>query len=922
MSQLAKRLKLTEKEVNSGERLARFREFLTRSNDWINRYHRSGGSGLRVVHCRSIAMDVMIGLLYELACEEVRSRQGGELCAEVSLLALGGYGRTELCPFSDIDLMFLYPARVRSPKFPEMQRIINDSILYMLWDLNLKVGHSTRTIKEALIEAEGDEQSKNAMLESRLICGSDKLHAKFSSEYDRFIRKDNVLAYLKDRLKDQTARRSKHGNSVFLQEPDIKNGVGGLRDYQNILWMARLQYDGRTLAKLVKLKLLRKKEHDELEKAYDFLLRVRNELHLQCQRASDLLDLEKQPKVAWAIGYRQRLIFNRVETFMRDYYKAAYKIFHLSEYLEKRLSLNAQTSISFQSVLQSRRLGKTERFDGFETEDKLLLAESPKTFKQDPIRLIRVFRHLQARGLEPDFDLERLVEENLDLIDKSVIESEEANRSFRAILQAKGEVYPILKLMNSTGVLPRFMPEWAGLHCLVQHEYYHRYTADEHVLKTIRELDRVFSGEEPDLTRRYRQALEDTELPGLLYLILLLHDIGKSKAIDDHANIGAEMAMPILVRLGVVEKAREKILFQIKNHLEMARIWQRYDLDDPQTIQIFCSLVGNAEQLRYLYALTFCDARGTKRGLWNSFKDTLHTQLFKLALGHFQSPSVTPPALPMISQSHILNKVDGLSEEEVEAHFNLLPDRYFSYHSEKEVLLHLKMIHQLLENISEADSVGSLVPVVEWEDDHNLGLSVVHIVTWDRAGLFYKLAGAFTLAGLSIVSSKALSRADHITIDTFYVSDPKGGLVTDQNALAVFQKHVEEALIQGKSLQPLIRERVESQSRPSYVRNDTTLPATIPVRVDVYHELSLKRTIIEVETNDDIGLLYEVTRTISKKGFDITFARISTERRVAVDTFYIEPSSQAGDMENSQDLVELKEALLAVLLERNPTSGE
>jgi [protein-PII] uridylyltransferase len=921
MSQLAARLKLSETTADSGEQLARFRDYLKRSNDWINKYHRNGGSGLRVVHCRSIAMDVLISQLHGLACERVRSEQG-ELCAEVSLLALGGYGRAELCPFSDIDLMFLYPVRVRSPKFPEMQRIFNDTILYMLWDLNLKVGHSTRTIKEAIVEAEGDEQSKNAMLESRLICGCTRLHAKFSREYDRFIRKDNVLAYLKQRLKDQETRRNKQGNTVFLQEPDIKSGVGGLRDYQNILWMARLQYDGRDLGKLVKLNLLRKKEHDELEQAYDFLLRVRNELHLQCQRASDLLDLEKQPRVAWAIGYRQRQIFTRVETFMRDYYKAAFRIFHLSEYLEKRLSLNAQTSISFQSVLQSRRLGKTERFDGFEVQDKLLLAESPQTFRQDPVRLIRVFRHLQSRGLEADFDLQRLIEENLDLIDKSVIESEEANRSFRSILQSKGEVYPILKLMNLTGVLSRFLPEWAGLHCLVQHEYYHRYTADEHILETIRELDRVFSGEEPDLTRKYRQVLEDTELPGLLYLILLLHDIGKSKAIDDHATIGAEMAVPILKRLGVVEKAREKILFQIKNHLEMARIWQRYDLDDPKTIQIFCSLVGNVESMRYLYVLTFCDARGTMRALWNSFKDTLHTQLFKLALGHFQSPSVTPPALPMISQSHILNKVEGLSEEEVEAHFNLLPDRYFSYHSEKEVLLHLKMIHQLLQNISKADSVGSLVPVVEWEDDLNLGLSVVHVVTWDRAGLFYKLAGAFTLAGLSIVSSKALSRADHITIDTFYVSDPEGGVVKDRNAFKVFQKHVEDALIHGKSLLAEIEERVKRARRPSYVRTDATLPAPIPVRVDVYHELSLKRTIIEVETNDDIGLLYEMTRTISKKGFDITFARISTERRVAVDTFYIEPTQEAGGTENSQDLVELKEALIAILEARSPKPAE
>ena len=912
MTQLAARLGLPEKSGSQGEQLGRYRAYLEHSNQLISRYHRRGGSGLRVVHCRSIAIDVLISHLYDLACHRIEEQQG-KLCAEVSLLALGGYGRSELCPFSDVDLMFLYPTKVKAAGFPEMQRLFNDTILYMLWDLNLKVGHSTRTIKDALVEADEDEQSKNAMLESRLICGDKDLYRQFSRDYSRFIRKDNVYAYLKDRLKDQLQRREKNGNTVFLQEPDIKSGVGGLRDYQNMLWMTRLQYDGKGLEHLVKLKLIRRNEHADLVNAYDFLLRVRNELHFQSNRASDLLDIEKQPKVAWGLGYRHRPIFPRVEAFMRDYYQATYKIYHLSTYLEKRMSLNAQTSVSFQSVLESRRIGKTERFDGFVVQGNLLMAGSASVFKDDPVRLVRVFRHMQSRGLELDFDLERLIVESLELITQPVIESEDANRSFRSILQSKGNVYPTLYLMNTTGVLSAFIPEWKGLHCLVQHEYYHRYPADEHVLKTIKELDNIFSGEEPELTRKYRQALEDTELPGLLYLILLLHDIGKARAIENHSEIGAEMAIPVLDRLQVVEKARKKILFLIKNHLEMARIWQRYDLDDPQTANMFARMVGSGEILRYLYVLTFCDARGTSHSLWNGFKDSLHHNLFKITLGCLQAPGTTPPALPMISPANILKKSPGLSEEEIEAHFNLLPDRYFSYHNEKEILLHLEMIHSLLHNISTADSLGSLVPVVEWEDDVNLGLTVVHVVTWDRAGLFYKLAGALTLAGLSIVSSKALSRADHITIDTFYVSDPAGGLVKDPDALHLFKKHLEDTLIHNEDLSTKIAAQAESRRQPSYLRTDTTLQTSIPVRVDVYHELSLKRTIIEIEANDELGLLYKLARIITKQGFDITFARISTERKVAVDTFYIEPSQPGTEEENSERLIQLKKRLLEVL---------
>ncbi len=912
MTQLAARLHLPDPPTDPAEQLGRFREYLARSNEWINRYHRTGGSGLRIVNCRSIAMDVLLERLYDLACHRVREAHGGQ-CPEVALLALGGYGRAELCPFSDVDIMFLYPARPREAAFAGMQQQFNDTVLYTLWDLGLKVGHSTRTVKEALAEAAGDEQSKNAMLEARRVCGSVPLYQEFAAAYERFISKDNVLNYLRERLADQTRRRAKQGDTVFLQEPDIKNGVGGLRDFQNILWMARLQYGGRDLADLVRLDLIRPHEHDELLAAYDFLLRVRNELHLQSRRPTDLLALEKQPKIAWALGYRQRSVFSRMEAFMRDYYRATYRIYHLSSYLEKRLSLNATSSVSFQSVIESRRVGKPERFDGFVAFGKVLSAESAQVFQQDPVRLIRVFRHMQSRGFELDFDLQRLIEENLDRIDAHVIASEEANRAFRSILQSKGEVYPTLHLMNTTGVLSRFMPEWAGLHCLVQHEYYHRYTADEHVLNTIRELDQIFTGENPALTRKYREALEDTELPGLLYLILLLHDIGKAHGIEHHAAAGARIAQPLLHRLQVVEKVHEKILFLIGHHLEMARIWQRHDLDDPQTIDRFARLVRDPELLRYLYVLTFCDARGTSRDLWNSYKDMLHTRLLTLTLERLEAPGVAASVVPMISPAQILAKAENLSKEEVEAHFNLLPDRYFSYHSEKEILLHLQMIHRLLHNISTADSVGSLVPVVEWADDLNLGLTVVHVVTWDRAGLFYKLAGAFTLAGLSIVSSKALTRADHITVDTFYVSEPNGGPVRDAGALQAFQHWIAEALIHNKNLLPEITAQAEKRKRPAYAGGDPTLPAPIPVRVDVYHELSLKRTIIEVEANDELGLLYKLARTISEHGFNITFARISTERRVAVDTFYIEPSQSPEEPASADRLLELRASLLEVL---------
>lgn len=912
MRQQAERLELGNPDMEEQTALRRYRDYLNKANEWIRRYHRSGGSGLRVVHCRSIAMDVLIEHLFHTAMQRLEQEFESSL-ETVSLLALGGYGRLELCPHSDIDIMFLYPDRPGSRNFSEKQKFLNDTILYKLWDIGLKVGHSTRTIRESIEVANDDVHAKNAMLESRIICGSTDLGKKFSREYNRFIQKDNAATYIRERLEDQENRRTKHAGTVFLQEPEIKSGVGGLRDYQNILWMARLKMDSRDLQALVSENLLRQKEHDNLVQSYDFLLRVRNELHFQSRRPTDILNLEKQPRIAWHLNYRQHDIFNRVEAFMRDYYRAAQTIFHLSQYLERRLALDSDNRVSFKSVLASRRLGKVEKFDGFIVRDGSLFADNNRIFDKDPVRLIRVFRHLQRLELNMDFDLERLIERKLDLINGNVIHSAEANRCFRAILQSKGNVYHTLLLMNTMGVLSRFMPEWAALNCLVQHEHYHRYTADEHILNTIRELDRIFSAENPELSEKYRDALEATELPALLYITLLLHDIGKAQGIQNHADVGAEMADAILKRMGVVPNAREKILFLIKHHLEMARFWQRYDVDDPQTTSAFAEFVENTEQLRYLYVLTFCDTRGTKQDLWNSYKDTLHTQLFQTTRKRLKSAQPELSSTPMISKDTIKRQLPDISEEEIEAHFNLLPDRYFNYHNEEEILLHLRMVNNLLKNIAEAESVGSLVPAVEWRDDLNLGLTEVHIVTWDRAGLFYKLAAAFTLAGVSIVSSKALSRADHITIDTFYVSEPNGGVVKNQEALNTFQRHLKDALVHNnKDFLSLIQEKAESLRRPSYLQNESMLPASIPPRVDVYHELSLKRTIIEIEANDEIGFLYRVTRAIFDHGFDISFARISTDRRVAVDTFYIEPI-QPGTEQDSEQLINLRQSLMDIV---------
>ncbi len=888
-------------ELPAAQRLAACKTFLRLESAMIRMRHDAGAPGNEVARARADMIDVMLVHLFDYAMQSF-VRANGEPPSPVALVALGGYGRAELCPLSDIDVMFLHSAKVKLQVMKPLLEHLTNEILYILWDCGLKVGHSTRTLDDIFLEARKDIQTKTSLLESRLVAGSAQLYETFEQAYRVFSISDGPKDYIASRLADQADRRMKYGDTPFLQEPDVKNGVGGLRDYQNTLWMARVRMGVKDLDELVAQNYLRRSELQAFQRAYHFLLRVRNELHYMSRRPTDLLDLATQPRLAQNLGYNHDQVLGRVEQFMRDYYRAAQAIFRLSKVVENRLALGIKqegSRLTLREALRVARNLRPKRIDGFVLRESELAAERPEVFQEDPIRLIRVFRHCQQLNVQPDFHLQALIRESLPLLTREVRNEPDAQVSFRAILSEAGAVYPILSLMHELGVLGRFIPEFDKLTCLVQHELYHRYTADVHTLSAIRQLDLIFTEAEP-ITLKYRATLHETDEPELLYLTLLLHDIGKAEGMKGHSESGVRIAMPLLERLGVAAEKRELIAFVIKNHLEMARFWQKRDVDDPKTAEAFAEQVGDAERLRHLYVHTFCDARGTASTLWNGYKDTLHTSLYRRTLDHLNLGEAVHASYrartSMIHQELITKKIPGISTDEITAHFNLLPERYFVHTEAEEIALHIQMVNRLLKTISQADSVGSLRPIIDWKDDINRSLTIVNVVTWDRSGLFYKLAGAFSVAGLSILSAKIISRNDHIAIDTFYVVEPGRGVVQSATAQELFAKTVESALVNSKDLYADIvaqSKRYSSRYAPASQAADA-IHSSFPPSVDVYHELSMQRTIVEIQARDEIGLLYRLAKIIYDHGFDITFARIGTERGIAIDTFYIENADRTA----------------------------
>ena len=864
-------------------RLELIKEFVRLEREMLQRYHLKGDSGLRLTRARSIIIDVLIQNLFDYALRV--AEESLMKIKPMAVLATGGYGRGELSPHSDIDLMFLYSRNSMGKSLDLLKETMTKEILYPLWDTGMKVGHASREVKEALVEAQKDIRNKNSMLDARYICGDRKIAKKFIAKFLKHCRKRKPGEYLNELLSHQQERRQEKGNTVFLQAPDLKNGVGGLRDYQGVLWMTKVKFEDDPLPSLTKRGYLNENEAKSYQEAYSFLLRVRNELHFRSKRPVDILHLEKQPEVALGLGYNDEDIFPRVEKFMGDFYARASTINQLSSLLEQRLiraTSGSTASLSFRSVLSAYRASPVEKVDGFDLQDGELSSENENIFDEDPERIIRLFRHSQRLSAKLSPSLRSLVRNRLSLIDASLINCPAANVSFRSILQEIGNVAPILMEMHDLGVLGRFVPEFGRLTCKVQHDLYHRFTADVHVLRCIDILDQIFKGNRTG-SMPYLEALRKNEVPGLLYLILFIHDLGKDKGPKGHCERGVELGKTLMQRLGISEEMHDRVLFVVRNHLEMVRFANKFDLDDPEVIDSFAAFVEGEQRLRFLYVHTYCDANGTAPDLWNSHKEELHTHLFSNTMKVLEGKRARKDPNELRDSFKNL-EVPNVSKETILQHLELVPERYFSHTGREEVGLHIEMASKY-----DQQSRPSEKPAVSWRNDLRRTLTIVDVVVTDQPGLFEKITGALAITGLNILGARAITREDDLAIDVFYVEGENGGIVEDVSIRQSFETSL-ESFLAGKDcpIEQIAAHRKKSEKAKTFASSDK-FGAKIPPQVDVYRDISLGRTIVEVRAADRVGLLHLIAKHIADAGFSIHFARIATEQSVATDVFNIEP---------------------------------
>ena len=871
------------------EKLARYKHFLKVESHRLKLLHRAGADGVEICQARAAILD---GLIRHLWNEAVASQPGPVGSLAISLVAIGGFGRAELNPHSDIDFMFLHEGQVSGTKpLPGLARLI-DGILYPLWDIGLKIGYSVRDLDDCVKAANTDMQSKTSLIESRLIAGNAALFAKFQKAVVQKCVLGYEEKYIAARLEDQSTRRTKFGNSACMQEPNIKNGCGGLRDFQNLLWMSFFKYRTRSLRDLQTQEFVSEAERKQLEAAYEFLLRVRTELHYNTNRAQDVLGKNVQPAIATNLGYGDRSPSQRIEKFMRDLYVHMRNVYLITRTLEQRMALL--------SPLQTSRLTKLRRLlpgaaprklpeavDGFIFVNGEIRAANNRIFRDSPRRLMRVFLHAQQRHLTLHPDLAQLIRSQLALVNREFLNDEHVRETFLTILERRGEVAHILRTMHEVNFLGKYIPEFGKLTCLVQHEFYHQYAADEHTLVCLEQLDKIWEAQEPPY-KNYAPIFQSLERPGLLYLALLLHDVGKAAPHEKgkHAEAGATLALRAAKRLQLDSVATETVEFLVENHLLLAMVSQRRDLDDATVIRNVARQIGSPEKLNLLALLTFADSQGTSDKLWSGFKDSLlwqlHSRSMTLLTGGTEFLRASEQARAEVRDLVRELTPRRISDEELDAHFSHLPQRYFEIYSPAQIQDDVELSHRFMHRLI-LEGQRALAPVTAWIDERDRGYSLVKVCTWDRAGLFGKIAGALSAAGLNILGAQIFTRTDGIALDTFFVNEARTGNLAERTQREKFADLLEKVLT-GKPVdfQTLIAQ--QTAARSSY---SAYLGERMETQIHFDNDASEDRTLIEIETEDRLGLLHTISQTFAELHLDIAAARIVTERGAAIDSFYV-----------------------------------
>ena len=813
----------------------------------------AGGEGVEVAQLYSTAADDLLNALWRFTTETLYPAANPSEAERLGLIAVGGYGRGVLAPHSDLDLLFLRPWK----SIPRTEQVI-EFMLYVLWDLGIKVGHSARSVDDCMALAKSDMTVRTALLEARPLAGDEALAADFITRFRALVVKADPRPFIAAKLEERDLRHQKAGAVRYRVEPNVKDGKGGLRDLNTLFWIARSLAPDSPLGARVMDDLLTARERRTFEESFDFLWRVRAHLHLTAGRPEEKLTFDFQPEVARRMGWRGRGDEPAVERFMRRYFLVARDVGALTRAMSAKLEARQQKPTMSLSRLipgRKRRLG----VEGFIEDAGRLSVTGPEVFAAAPEKLLMLFRCADEHDLDLHPDAFSAVSRSLSLVTPTLRRDPEATRAFLDILAHGQRPYRVLTLMNETGLLGRFLPEWGRIVGQTQFNMYHAYTVDEHTLQAIGIINDIWRGklkaDHPASTEIVHR-IDDFEA---LMLAMLLHDVGKG---GDRGQLedGAISARRACDRLGIDPRRTEFVVWLVRHHLALSDYAQKRDVSDPATVRAFTRLVGDPERLRTLLILTVADIRAVGPGVWNAWKGGLIRALYQRTEGVFRGEDV--------------------------AHADPLDD------------------YPDLVARARAEGAGAKVLLVRDDVAGEHAATRVAVAARDRPGLFADLAGALAGAGADVVGARVATAADGTALDVFELQDGGGAPYgrAEPRRLTQLIETLERAARGG------LRAAPTTTTTPSPRR------AAFDVRPTAIVDLEENpgAAVVEVSGADRPGLLADLAQVLARHDLSIRSAHIAGFGERVVDSFYV-TDSRGRKPEAGPRLERLRVELEAVL---------
>jgi [protein-PII] uridylyltransferase len=842
--------------------LAASKHFLNHYREEIKSEHRAGAGGERVVEAITAMTDKMVGKLFHCITGDLA--YVGKARERLVLVAIGGYGRGELNPYSDIDLMFLYKGR-------DSQHVENiaQKLLYFLWDMRLDVGYSVRTLNDCAEMANADSTVKTALMDSRFLIGSRTLFKDFQEMMLTQILAKGSDSFIEQKVNEMETRREKYGSTVYTLEPNIKEGEGALRDLHTALWIAKVKYKLTAPHDLIIKGILTEEELSVYFSSLSFLWRIRNELHYLSGRKNDQLTFDAQTRVADFLGYVNRGKVLAVEEFMRDYYLHANKVKNFSAMLISKCTWREERALKILGYLIRRPVG-----DGFYIIKGELVIPDETVVEKDPSRLMKIFEYAQKHGVTLHMKTKLLIRNNLDQINDRFRRNREVNASFFNILRSAKGLGETLQLMHSLEFLNRFIPEFEKLYCKVQHDIYHIYTVDIHSLFAVDEIARLWRGEHDADLPLLTQLANEVDKRELLVLAVLLHDMGKGEG-GGHADKGAAMVPTITRRMGLSKEDSERLEFLVQNHLLFAHIAQRRDLHDEKMIIQFSRQMGKSENLKMLYLLTYADIKAVGPDVWTEWKALLLQELYEktfevLERGDFRFEARSE-RVKKVRRKVIEILGNEFPPELVKEELKAMTTRHLLENTPSILAEHVRIMLILGEN--------TMITRIVHETER--GYTNYIICTLDVSGLFSKITGVMAANGMNILGAQIHTSTNGKVLDVLQVNAPQGFVITDESRW----KRLEDDMRQVLEGKVRVRTLVEKRHRPTLL---TEKPKPrFPTRVEIDNEVAADYTVIDIYTHDKVGLLYQITSTLTELGLYIGVSKISTKVDQVADVFYV-----------------------------------